>query len=343
MEVQEFLQTIDSTDAAPVYLFCPHRAPNAKASTFEPLLVQRAIERLIKKYVDPSMRDLALTTYYADEADPGEVASMALTVPFLTERRVVVVHNAERYESETIGKPIQNYLAAPSDLTVLVLVAPQADKRTKFYKVCQKAGVIVESPELKPPQMKQWIRNEIAQRGKTIDASAVELMAHRCGAKLGDVQNAVTVVCNYVGEMTHIGEAEVNVACSDVAEEQIWTLTDAIAASNTGEAVRALRELLGLGKSEFEIMGSITWLLKSAYAVAKYGSSGGKLNPYVAQKIQPLASKIGLEKMPAAFALCMDTEILLRSTGVDRGLALELLVIKLAVDRKRPAAAGVRA
>ncbi len=336
MNVEEFLKSFDTIAPAPVYLFCPFKAPNAKASTFEPILAQRAVDKVIARYVEPSMRDLGFAAYYADETDTSEIVSMASTLPFLTERRVVLVNHAHRLESEAAVKPMLAYLANPCETTLLLLVAHQIDRRSKFFKACQNAGAVVECPELKGAQIAAWIRDEMKARSKTIEPRALDLLMHRAGAHLSDVNNAVSLVCDYVGAtVSAIREEDVRAACADVAEDEIWALTDAIAQSNTSEAICVLRELMGMGMKEVEIMGAINWLLKTAYALTTSGGSS-KVNPYVAQKIGSLAEKIGPEKMPLTFRLSMDTELMLRSTGVIPALALELLVIKLAALARRP-------
>ena len=335
MNAQEFIRTIGTSAPAFVYLFCPFKSPKARAPSFEPVLAERAVERLVQRYVDPTMKDLCYSSYYAEETDPSEVRAMALTVPFLAEYRVIVVQNAEHYAaSESAAGPLLSYIESPCDSALLILVASQIDKRSKFYRACEKNGQVIECPELRDHEAAEWIRAEVEARDKTIAPAAIREILARTGTHLGDANNAVAVVCNYVGQAPTITAEDVVAACADVAEEEIWALTDAIAQSNTNKAVRVLREILALGKSEFEIMGSINWLLKSAYAVAR-GGPNSRVREFVAQKVAPLAAKIGLERFRDAFSLCMDTEILLRSTGVDRALALELLVIKLAAPGPR--------
>ncbi len=333
MDVQEFLHAVESNPPGPVTLLCPFRAPRAREATFEPYLAERAIQRVADLYVDPSMRDLCYSVYFADEADPAEIVSVANTLPFLTERRVVVVRRAERYLKGKSAETMARYLENPCESTVLLLVTSQIDKRSKLYKACDKAGEIVPCPQLREADVMDWVRNGVRERDKTMRSDAVRALVDRTGVRLGDVSNAVQLVCDYVGDAPEITAADVEASCADVAEEQIWALTDAIAASDTTKTVRALRELLDLGMNEVQIMGSINWLLKSAHTVAS--GSGGYVNQFVARKVKPLADKIGPAKMPAAFALCINTEIMLRSTGVDRALALELLVIKLAVAGAR--------
>lgn len=332
MEVLDFLKTVDSDAPVPVYLFSPFKGPKAREATFEPVLAQRAVDRLVALYVDPNTRDLAYSTYYADEADPGEIVSVCQTLPFLSERQVVVIHGAERYESETAAGALLNYLENPVESTILIMIATRIDKRSKLYKVCSKSAMIVECPEMRERDAIAWARHEFARLGKSIDGPALQELVDRTGTRLSDVTNAINLLVNFVGTNETVTALDVATACADVAEEEIWSLTDAIASSDTDKAVRVLRDILDLGKNEFEILGSINWLLKTAYFAA--APSSNRLKPFLADKVRPLAAKLGKEKFRDAFSLCMDTEILLRSTGVDRTLALELLVVKLAAPRR---------
>lgn len=278
------------------------------------------------------MKDLCYSMYHADETDPAEIVSIAQTFPFLTERRVVEVRNAEYYTSVSAAGALLPYLESVNETTMLILISSQVDRRSKFYKACQSVAQIIECPELTEQETMDWVRDEIATRDKRIERAAAKALLDRTGKRLDDVLNAVTLVCNYVGDAETVSEQDVTAACADVAEEEVWALTNAISDSDTNRAVHALRDILELGKSEFEILGLINWLLKSAYGVA---SGSRNVNPYVAKKAAPLAQKLGKGNLRKAFGLCMQAELQFRTTGVDRSLALELLVIKLAAPIRR--------
>ena len=335
---RDLMQKIGEGALPPVLLFGPGKAPFQKEA-YEPVLAERAVAKIVEAYVEPSVRDLAYSIYYADETPVAEIVQEAQTLPFLAERRVVVVRNAERYNAMSGDKksllyPLIEYLGSPNDATLLLLIASKADKRKKFYKGCQKAGEIVECPQLTDGELGEWIRGEVSRLEKEIDGSAVDEIMQRAGGRLGDVLNAITLVATYIDARRRITLDDVVAACADVAEESVWALTDAIAASNTKSALRILYQLLDLGKSPDEIMGLINWLLESAYRASPDTTPKLKSN-FVAQKVMPLAQKLGVAKLAAAFALCTDTHFMIRSTGVDKILALELLVVKLATPRKR--------
>lgn len=341
MQVLDFLEAIpDASAIAPVYLFAPGKAnPRARAATFESFLADQAVDRFIDQYVDPSSRDFAYAAYYADETNPGAIVLDAQTLPFLAERRVILVRNAERYGTESAAGPLLEYLKSPNDMTVILFIAAKADKRTKFYKACAKVGEIIECPALAHREMTSWVTSEARRREVQIDSQAAQEIAHRAGAHLSDADNALTLVVNFVGQDSErITVEHVIAACADVAEEEIWALTDAIADSQTGKALQALRRLTDLGKHPDEMIGTINWLLKNAYAVAM-SEGEPPISRFVAQKVRPLAEKLRVTKLRAAFALCTDTQFMMRNGHVDSDLAIELLVVKLAapIARRRSA------
>lgn len=330
MTPQELLKTFDPERPAPIYLFCPGKGPRAKMPTFEPLLADRCVERITEGTVDPSMKDFAFAAFYADETPPGQIVLDAQTLPFLAARRVILVRGAEKYNTDSGAGPMLDYLASPNDATVLMMIANKVDKRTKFFKVCEKAGAVIECPALAGAEVNQWVQGEAKARKRNFEADAIRALVDRTGTHLSDVENALTNVINFVGDTrTTITAADVNAACADIAEEEIWALTDSIAASQPGPALGSLRRLLDLGKHPDEIIGTINWLLKSAYAVSTASGDPG-ISSFVAQKVSPLARKLGVVKLRAAFALCTDTQFMTRNTGTDAALALELLVVKLA-------------
>lgn len=335
MNAHELLSQFDAASAAPVYLFCPGKSPRAKAPTFEPLLADRCVDHISGATVDPANKDFAFAAYYADETAAKEIVLDAQTLPFLADRRVILVRHAERYSSEAAAGPLLDYLDSPNEMTILLLIANKIDKRTKFYKACTKSGEVIECPAMNQGEVVQWVKAEAKARRRSIDMEAVKALVDRAGTHLSDVENALTNVINFVGEgEKKITAQDVVIACADVAEEEIWALTDAIAASRPAEALTALRRLSDLGKHPDEIIGTINWLLKSAYAVA-LAPAEPNISRFVAKKVAPLTHKLGMTKLRAAFALCTDTQFMMRSTGVDSALALELLVVKLAAPMPR--------
>ncbi|MBI2424706.1 MAG: DNA polymerase III subunit delta [Candidatus Hydrogenedentes bacterium] len=328
----------DAPPPSHVILVGPGAAPFQR-EPYDPVVADMAVAALVKRYVDPSMADMIYHMFYADEAKIGEIVLEAQTLPFLAEYRVIVVRNTEKYnamsgERNSALGPLIAYIESPCPSTLLILVASKLDKRKRFYKACKEHGAIVECPELDEKALHQWVVDKAQFAGKHMDGRAIQAMLHRSGNRLGDVQNALNLLITYVGDSDRIRAEDVEAACADVAEEQVWALTDAIAESNPKRALHALQNLFDLGKAPDEIMGLINWLLDSAYRAAP--ETAVKLqSQFVARKVMPLVEKLGLEKIKRACSMCTEAHLQIRTTGVDAELTLEMLVIKLSVPQSR--------
>ncbi|MBI1319175.1 MAG: DNA polymerase III subunit delta [Candidatus Hydrogenedens sp.] len=336
------MRKIGSEPLPPVLVFAPGKAAFGK-EPFEPALAEEAIAAIMAEYVDPSMRDLAYSAYNASDTAPAEIVAEANTLPFLVERRVMLVRGADRYFDMASDKkspiaPLLDYLASPNPATLLMFVAPGPDKRKKLYKAMAEADALVECPQLDDRALSAWIRHKAELQGKSIERGAVDELIGRAGSRLSDVGNALALVINFVGEGTAIKASDVHTACADVAEETVWALTDAIAQSDSKKAIEVLHQLLALGKAPDELLGTINWLLENAYRACPESRAGGVKSKFVENKVAPLSRKLGRAKMIEVLALCTRTHFMIRSTGVDHVLALEVLVMRLAAPMPRRAA-----
>ncbi|MFA7692807.1 MAG: DNA polymerase III subunit delta [Candidatus Hydrogenedentes bacterium] len=338
LNVVEFMKSIGKNDAPKVLLFVPGKSGRAKKDTYEPFLVEMALDKVMSTYVDPGMKDLIFSSFYAEETAPGSVIEEARTLPFLAERRVILVRNAHVYMDMASDKrsplqPLLQYLEAPADTTLLILVSQSVNRSKALYKLAEAQGVVIEASQLSTAEYQGWIKEQIDGRGKTIHSKAVALLIDRVGAQMSDMSNALNLIVNFVQPRDKITEEDVLAASADVAEATVWALTDAIAESNAAAALKELHDLIAMDKSADEILGIVNWLLESAYRAHPHTHL--KLDsPFVARKVQPLTQKFSPKRLAAAMALCTKTHFALRNTNADMSLLLELLIIKLAHARK---------
>lgn len=337
LNIVEFMKAVGVKPLPGVMLFTSGKAGRSKKDSYEPYLVDQAVDKLIAAYVDPTLKDLSFTSFYAEEAAPGVVVEEARTLPFLAERRVVLVRNAGAYMDMASDKrsplyPLLQFLENPPDASVLAMICPEVNRTKSMYKLCEKNGLIIECPQLTGAEYSNWIQDRFAQNGKTINARIVTSLVERVGNKMSDMNNAVNLVCNFAQSHNAITEEDVLAASADVAEATVWALTDAIAVSNPAAALKELHELLAMNKTPDEILGILNWLLESTYRA--HPATPLKLDSiYLSKKVGPLTKKFSPARLAAALAMCTKTHFALRTTGADTKLQLELLVIKLAYAR----------
>lgn len=332
MDILQFQELIQKKKNIPkCILFCSKATD--KKRTFEPFLVEETISLLIKEFFSEGTEDLAIKTFHADETSIEDIIVECKTLPFFTPNKLVIVRKFELYDKEGKRKekelkPLIEYIENPSDFTTLVCIAEVIEPDKILYKTFEKMKGVVESPSLPLPKIKEWIKSVLSSHNKRILSDALEELLERTGSSMTEINNALTLLLNYIGKKQVITIEDVMYSCADVAEESIWSLTDAIANGDTGKAWEVLNDLLNQGKSVPEIIGVIHWLLENAYKTTSLSEEKPK-SSFVATKVAPLAQRFGIKKLISAMNLCNEVTAQTRQSGADERLALELLVIKL--------------
>src|SRR5450759_1301917 len=96
----------DLADLKPVYLI--HGS--------EELLLERAVRRLRDRVASVADLDFNLEVFEADQASAEDVVNAANTMPFMSERRLVIVRAFEKMSSDEAGR-IADYAKDPAPYT----------------------------------------------------------------------------------------------------------------------------------------------------------------------------------------------------------------------------------
>ena len=236
------------------------------------------------------------------------------------------MHMAMATEKRSPVLPLLECLESPPESTILILLAPAADKRKRLYKAFEKNGIIVECPQLDDRALENWIRKNLSDLNITIDSQAIATLIGRIGSRLSDMKNALNLLVSYVSGRNKITETDVLAACvlqNPRSGRSQTPLPNQIRAHPRGIARAGSMNIV-----PDEIIGTINWLLETAYR-AHAETKLTVTQEYVPKRVAPLAKKFTLKRLQEALALCTRTQFALRSTGTNPNLLLEVLVIKL--------------
>lgn len=204
--------------------------------------------------------DFDAASFAADERGPGEWVAAAGTVPFLAERRVVVVRNLLRQ-------------SLPSDLTdagveklpdsaLLLLVVDEepgddgkqrrlATVRQAWEKAVKAWGGAVIICESKPRQAAAQLREEAKRLHKKVSPRAADTLAEMVGGSLSRGIEELEKLAVYVGEAEEIREQDVLAVVRPAREWNVFRMLDAAIAGQGKDALHHLRVLLtGEGRPE---------------------------------------------------------------------------------------------
>jgi len=226
---RKIMEDIGKGVFSPIYLLMGDEA-------YYPDLVCSAI---IDNALPPEERDFNQTVWYGPDTDAGSVASEARSYPMMSERRLVVVKEAQNMGGNM--EPLAQYCDEPMESTVLVLLyhGKSVDKRTSFYKNASKNGVVIDSPAVKDYELASWITDYYSSIGLGIAPDAAALMAESVGADLGRIASETDKLRQNLPDgvkSVTAKDVEDNIGIS--REFSIFELTKALSYRDAAKAMR---------------------------------------------------------------------------------------------------------
>jgi len=191
------------------------------------------------------------SVYYGNkDVKLKDIAHDASQYPMMAERRLVMLKEAQVVEhfKDHIAD-LAAYAEHYVETTILVVCFKNGtiDKRSKFVKIAEKIGRVLESPKMWPNQIPAWIVSHVNSVGLGIEQRAADLLAEHIGANLSNIASAIDKLKRICADekkqtltvdmvTTHIGVSN---------EYNVFELRDAIFARNVAKVNRILKAFAG--------------------------------------------------------------------------------------------------
>lgn len=169
----------------------------------EAFLKERAVEAIIDRLVPKEARDFNLERFDGNHCTGGQIVTAAQGLPFLGDRRVIVVQAAEELaaaDARAVGECLTDL---PSSTCLLFLWEGRAGLRDELPAKAGSNGAIVTCWTPFPNQLPTWIMNEARRRGKPIASDAAAALAESCG-DLQQMVNEYDKLSLFVGKKPKI-------------------------------------------------------------------------------------------------------------------------------------------
>ena len=212
------------------------------------------------QHVKPDEMDVE--TMLADVRRPLEWTAAASSVPFLGEKRVVLVRNvlrvnpAEEWDEKPKSKdhPFVRELAALPETALLVLVADDEmgdeDKQSRLETVLKRWSEIVLTAEgyvaataTDPQSITKELREIAKREGKHLTPATATLLAEMAGGSLTLAKSELAKVILYAGKGEAVQDSDVRAVVAPEQDYNVYQLVDAIVGGDSAGALRQLRTL----------------------------------------------------------------------------------------------------
>jgi len=268
-----------------------------------------------------------------DTATPGALLDAVRTLPVMARRRLVVVREPEgaRRSSRGVAEALPEVITGLDDAggVVLVLVAAKADGRARWVRAFAEPAVVVRcDPPRGAREMAAFVRKEAARQDVQFQRGAAELLAERTGPQLLMLRQEIAKLSLLAGPGEPVTRAHVVSGTSDVAEERIWELTDAIGGGRTADALGVLARLLRSGAAPPLVLATLVSHFRKLLRLRGGGSVAGP--PFVIRKLEGQAQRYSRGRLLSCLRAIHETDVVLKGEGALRPqIALERLVLGL--------------
>jgi DNA polymerase-3 subunit delta len=289
-------------------------------------LQKRVLNALLDWTLDADARDFNLDTVDGETNSISDVLSRANNLPFLSERRVVVVTRAERLEgmqrsgdsddsksSKGKGSPAKRLVEGIEKLpatTVLIFSrtpeTPEPGTRASTLrcvhatvdKAIDKAGLIIDCTiGPKNAQLATAVlENEAQSRHIPLSRDAASHLVTRAGNDLALLFNELEKCALRAGLGNAVTPAIIDDMVKRAPQETIFDLTDAMGDRKTPRAIGLLRELLSGGEAPELVLSMLVRHLRQLIQARALLDARLPLDSSVASRISPaLAAQLPRE------------------------------------------------
>lgn len=265
----------------------------------------------------------------------SEVVDLAQTMPFLAERRVLVIENSGFFKKG--GEELAAYLNEPSPSAFFLFVEPEIDKRSKLYKTVSTKGRIIECKTPDEATLKRWVVELLAKDGKRITGRDLDCFLEKTGTDMENIRGEVEKLICYCMDREAVTARDIEEVCVRQISSRIFEMVEAVADKRQRQAMELYYDLLTLKEPpmrilfliarQFNLLLQVKELKNKGYDANTIGAKTG-LAGFIARKYVAQAAKFREAELRQALTDCVETEEAVKTGRMNDVMSVELLIVK---------------
>lgn len=313
-----------------------------KQNQFKPVYLLYGQEAYLKNLYKGKLKDAILGdsdemnySYYEGKGiDVNKVIEIADTLPFFSERRIIIIENSGFFKSQN---DLADYIKKMPDTTHIVFVENEIDKRNRLYKAVRDIGTISEMNGLDEANLKLWIASILNKDGKKITGNTLMYFLSKTGTDMENIQSELEKLTCYALDREVITNEDVDAVCVTQITNKIFNMIDAMASKQQKKALDMYYDLLTLKEKPMSILFLITRhfnLLMQVKDLSRLGynntiiSQKVGLPPFAINKYITQGKAFPMNQLKEALVFCADVEERVKTGRLMDQMGVELLIVK---------------
>ena len=288
----------------------------------------------LREAILPPEDTMNYSYFEGKDIDLGEVESIADTVPFFSEQRLILIENSGLFKKQN---DFVDYLKTMPDTTKIIFVEAEVDKRNKLFKAVKKLGTVAELNGLPEKDLKVWAAAYLKKNGKNITEQNLLYFFQKVGVDMKSLENEMDKLIAYSMDETIITREMLDEVCVEQTEGKIFQMIDAIGMKDQDQALRLYYDLLEVREKpmsilfliirHFTILNQLKDLSRLGLAAGEVASKVG-IPPFTVRKYQSQVKNFKGKEIIRNLERCAQVEQEIKTGLLLDQIGVELLIVE---------------
>lgn len=305
------------------------------------LMINKLIDKLSKETLG-EIDDFNLVVFDAYKTPLYEIVNDASTLPFMTDKKVVVIKNAyfltgenPKLEFEQTFEELEEYLDNQNEGVTLIfsVVGNKLDERKKIVKKIKECSRIYALDSVNKKDLPRVIRQMFDKRGMSITNDALNEFISRCGEDMYLINNEIDKLCCYKNELDL---KDIMLMTPKKLEDNVFEMIDAIFNKKEDKVFKIYYDLKVNNSEPITLISLIASQVRFFYQVMVLKDKGySESNIANELSCHPYRVKLALEKVYMLNKMDLkllleelsDLDIKIKSGEIDRFVGFELFLL----------------
>ena len=309
---------------------------------------KQQLERFRSQMGSEETASLNIHEFDGESSSVSEILAAATVVPFLSERRMVIVrgllhHLTQRGRNKkSIGLLLDALPNLPAFTRLVFVENEELIPSHLVLKFARESETVHIQHNPIAKNMTHWLqRRARSEYGTEIEPRAAQALASVVDGDIHRADNELFKLATYTRRERHITESDVAQHTPYVAPANIFQMVDALAAGNQSIAMRQLQDLLATDERDPTMLfGMIIrqfrlLILAKEHLTTNQSSDLAqalRIHPFVARKLREQAQRFTLAQLVAIYQHLHERDIVVKTGELGATLALQMLVAELSPE-----------
>lgn len=303
-----------TTEIKPCYIL-------SSMSDEEDLYLKASAKNNLINNVISDFSDFNLSVFSSNNIDANNLKKALETLPFMSERRMVLIVEDEGKKNESVIKVLTDFINNPITSTVLVI----DESKNSNFKILEKLNnaTLVDCSRLDKDILTSFIIKTCHKKNVEIGISAVNKLIDYCDCYMVKINLELDKLINYKLNEQVIFDADIEENVSKSEEYQIFELTNAVFNKNADKALFIVDDIIKNKKNINMILNLIYNHIRRLFYVKVSKQSTQEtaklleIKEFAVKKLLEQAKNLSAKKLRQILSICEQTDYNIKSGNLD--------------------------